>query len=486
MTLDQRGSLEPYLKDDVEFYPHQIDGIRQLAYWPSFICADDMGLGKTLEALTVFCIDVFQGFANTGLVVCPPSLIGNWVDEIEKFTRLKYMVVDGPPLKRSEQMIRFVDMSAPKLMITNYEKVIKHGRIFNAMRFDAGIFDEAHYLRGPETARTQAVHGLANGRSMLLTGTPMLNHVDDLWGLLHKVDPNRFPRFHKFVNRYAVFGGYKDKTVVGTKNEAELKKILSQYMLRRTKGEVLKLDKPTIFPRRVTLHPEQRKIYDRMVQEMKVTRPEDIDDEDLKNHLAKFTRLKQVCSTTKSFNGQDISAKLDLVIEDDLELLANGEKIIVFTQFREVQECYIERIKRRTSYPVYELNGDVSKEKRPWIVKDWSAHNGPAIIVCMIQVAGVGLNMVAASEVSFIDKLFVPGLNRQAVDRSHRIGQTRPVRVREYQCRNTIEYRVEEINQQKDRLFGQLIEDQPEWKKRLLDELIRREKESDEPDFNWE
>ena len=120
----QRKSLEPYIKDDIQYYPHQVEGIRQLARRKSFLLADDMGLGKSLQALTVFAIDVHRGWASTCLVVAPVTLKGNWSDEIEKFTRIQHMVLEGTPAKRNKQLLEFAELDGPKILVVNYEQVV--------------------------------------------------------------------------------------------------------------------------------------------------------------------------------------------------------------------------------------------------------------------------------------------------------------------------------------------------------------------------
>jgi SNF2 family DNA or RNA helicase len=478
-----RGSLEPYLYDSVEYYPHQIEGIRQLARQRSFLLADDMGLGKSLQALTVFIIDIVMGLSKTAIIVCPVTLKGNWADEIVKFTRVPFVVLQGTPKERQALLIKFAEMddSQGKILIVNYEQVKPYLGQLNAMFFDVGIYDEAHYMKNPTSARTKACHALLTRRSMLLTGTPMLNHVDDLWALLHKIDPDRWPYYYSFINRYAVFGGYKDKQIVGVKNEKRLIEQLHDVMLRRLKSEVLDLPEVQIIERRVDLTKQQQMIYDSIVTELKYINI-DGDEEEVENALTKFLRLKQVCGTTYGFLEEDISSKLDLVIEDDIELLKNGQKVIMFTQFRPVLECYARRMAehpwiKSEGINIYQLHGDVKQPDRQPIVNQWTNDPKPAVIACMIQVAGIGLNMVASRHLGFVDELFVPGLNQQAIDRAHRIGQntTQPVQVRKYICRKTIENRVQQILRTKSKLFGEIVETDPNWKKKIMKAIMEEE-----------
>lgn len=472
-TVAPRKSLEPWVKDEVVYYPHQIDGIRELARRSSFLLGDDMGLGKSLQALTVFAIDVFRGWAKTALVVAPLTLKGNWADEIEKFTRLPYIALQGTPAERQRQLLDFAELQGPKILIVNYEQVVAHQEFLDKLKFDVAIFDEAHYLKNPKTKRTKACLEVYSRRSFMLTGTPMLNHVDELWAILHRISPKDYPKYWSFLNRYAVFGGYKDKQIVGVKNEKELTERLQGVMLRRLKTDVLDLPDVQIIERRVDLLPEQQKLYDEVVNEMRLPRPDDADPDDIENALVKFLRLKQICGTTLPFTGTDISSKLDLATADDMELLENGEKLVVFTQFRDVQEAYVQRM-AKLDVPIWQLNGDVNPEDRQPKVKEWASTIESGVIVCMLQVAGVGLNMVAARHGSFLDELFVPGLNKQAIDRLHRIGQesTQPVQIRKYICRNTIENRVQQILRTKSKLFGEIVETDPNWKRKLYKAMM--------------
>ncbi len=471
-----RGSLAPWLKDEIEFYPHQIEGVRKLARMRSFILADDMGLGKTLQSLAVFSVDVKMGWSKTCVVVAPVSLKGNWAEEIETFTGYAYVVLDGPPKKRNEQMEAFIALDGPKILVMNYEQVGAHLKQLNSVMFDVAVFDEAHYLKNPKSQRTKNCQALFSRRTFLLTGTPMLNQANELWVLLNRIDPDAYPSYWSFVNRYCVFGGFKDKQIIGIKNEKELTDRVQRVMLRRMKKDVLDLPDVQIIVRRVDLTPKQRTVYDQVDQELKLETIDKDDPQDIENALTKFLRLKQICGTTLPFTGEDESGKLDLAIEDDLELLLNGHKIVVFTQFREVQAAYVQRLREATKkwpnggVPIYQLHGDVKKELRVPLVKEWGSNEGPAVMVAMLQVAGVGLNMTQARHGSFLDELFVPGLNQQAIDRLNRIGAstTQAIQIRKYIARNTIDSRIQSILKVKKKLFGDIIEADPDWKRKVL------------------
>jgi SNF2 family DNA or RNA helicase len=490
----QRKTLEPYLYDTVEYWQHQLEGVRWLVKHQNFLLADDMGLGKTLEAITTAAVDMKRGWATKILVVAPVSLKGNWEDEIQKFTTIRSMVLGQKvipgkpghpdriskvtPAKRAEQMDDFMTWEGVKILITNYEQIVAHVDELNKMKFDIIVYDEAHYLKNPKSKRTKACLKLSAARHFLLTGTPFLNTVDELWPLLHKIAPAEFPRYWGFRNRYCVMGGFEGKQIIGIKNEKELTEKLQSHMLRRMKKDVLDLPEVQIIKRSVDLDPKQRAIYDRLIDDMVIEM--DGEDKGVDNALVKFTRLKQLCGTTLPFTGEDVSSKLDLAIEDTIEVLHQQSdrpnKLVVFTQFRDVLEAYCQRLdKAAPDIDIWEIHGDVKTHLRQGVVKEWSNHPRPAVVACMTQVAGVGLNMTAARHGFFLDKLFVPGLNQQAIDRLHRIGAdaSQAVQIWEYQCKGTVEARVEEILHGKKKLFDTVV-DESDFKRRLLAEMLKR------------
>jgi len=463
-TTATRKQLD-YIKSTVEFYPHQIDGVRELARMNSFLLADEMGLGKSLQALTVAAVDFQMGFASRVLVVAPASLKGNWQEEIAEHTLFRSVVLDGTPKKRSAIIEDFVQ-SDDHILVTNYEQIIPHLNELNAIEFDIVIYDEAHYIKNPKAKRTKATQGLRAKRHFLLTGSPMLGHVPDLWSLMYRIDPS-MEKFYFFCNRYAVYGGFKDKQIVGVKNRDELYERLQKVMVRRLKNDVLDLPEKQYITIRLDLSPLQRKLYDDIKDEMKLAAPDPTtaSSMEIENALTKFLRLKQVCGTPATLKFEDgtkypdESAKLDRASEMIEEIVKElGEHVVVFTQFRDVQRCMVERL-TKVGIPSYQLHGDIPNADRVPAVTAWK--NGePSAMVAMLQVAGVGLNMATARKAIFLDKLFVPKLNEQAEDRIHRIGSstTQPVQIYQLAMRRTIEQRVEAILKTKRQLFDDVVE----------------------------
>ena len=429
---------------------------------------------NTLQAITVFAIDIVRGRCNTAIVVCPASLKINWEDEFTKFTGgIHIQVLDGTPTARKAQIVEFMLIQSPKVLIVNYEQVTTHLEEFNKIGFDVAIFDEAHYIKNPKSKRSKACLALRSKRSFMLTGTPLLNNVAELWTLFHRVNPTEpdFKGYWRFVNRFAALGGYTGHEVIGVKNEQILNTHLRNYMLRRRKNDVLDLPEVQIITKNVKMLPEQQKLYNEVITEMKLTQS-DGSALDVENGMTKLLRLKQIMGTTLPFNGKDISAKFDLAEIEDEELVLSGEHIVVFTQFRDVNSAYAARLQAK-GLPVFTMTGDDKPIDRPGIVKKWESAP-PGVLICMFQVGGVGLNMTKARHGVFLDKLFVPGLNKQAIDRMHRIGadKTQAIQIRDYQIKNSAESRINEILKMKEATIDKTVDSDKtsnlEWHKRLI------------------
>lgn len=467
MLPDGRQSLKK-IKDSTAFKPHQVSGVRKLARLNSFIEGDDMGLGKSLISLAVAAIDFELGLAKRVLVIAPATVKGNWADEIEKHTHFSWSLLDGTPKQRKKQLDEFdADM-----LIVNYEQVATHLQELNALSFDIIIYDEAHYLQNPKSARTVACHALRARRHFLLTGSPLLNHVNNLWALLHRVDPQRFPNYWTFVHRYCVFGGFKNKSIVGVKHQSELQGILQGYMIRRTKKELGLSGKQLPIDIYVDAHPEQLRLIKQAKDEGKLTIPGRPDVE-IANSMTRFLLYKRILSTTANVDGMgDFSFKLDSAAERAKEIIDNGRPVVIFTQFRPTLAAMATRL---TAMGVDSrlLHGDVPMKDRQSIVRAWTedaGRNRPQVLLCMFQVAGVGLNLVAASDCFFVDELFVPKLNDQAVDRLDRIGQTMPVQLYRFRVRKSMEQRVAKILDLKSDIFTNVVEED-DWKAKLIQML---------------
>lgn len=472
-----------YLHDDVLFYDHQVTAVRSLALQSNFILGDEMGLGKSLTSLGVAACDWHAGYAKRGVIVAPAGLKGNWADEIDQFTNFTHMIVpNNTTSPKRKRMIADFAASDVDFLIANYEQVNSHLIEFNRLGADITICDEAHYIKGPDSVRSLAIRAMLSRRWFLLTGSPLLNHVDDLWALLNRVDPAKWPGYYQFVSRYAVYGGYKDKAIIGVKNPRELEAALKGVMIRRLKKDCLDLPEKIHVTLKVDLHPEQKILYDEVVNELQLTIPDEPNPRDIENALTKMLHLKMICGTTAAIDGyDDHSYKLDLAVERIQELIDNDKHVVVFTQFRAVLEALHQRL-TKLKKPVlhFQLHGDVPIADRKALVTEWS-NAEPSAFLCMLQVGGQGLTMTAASTCIFVDKLWSPKMNEQAEDRLHRIGAslTEPVTIINILVRGTVETRIEQILKAKTKVSNTVLGDDDSnragWTKRLIEEIKKGE-----------
>lgn len=466
-----RGSLDYWIKPEVVLKPYQEEGVKWLKNKRGAILGDEMGLGKTIQALFTFGMHIWMSVKKDPqkrcvmVAVVPASLRMNWADEIEKFTYLDYCVPTGDLLSRFKQIERFRKIDNHKILVINYEVLKDHLQQINAMNVDFICADEAHVIKNKDTQAYKNISQIAAPRRLAMTGTPMTNQVDDLWTLLDWVTPGQWGTFAGFRAKYCVLGGFNGKQVTAVKNERQLNTRLSQVMLRREIDSVIDLPEVNVIKRMVSLTGKPREMYNYLATEHKLQKyvpgmTEEQEDA-LEWPMVRQLRMRQICSTTATLvPNWDESPKLDLAIEDAVEILDNGHKLIVFTQFKEVVDSYKRRLeKARPGTPIYEISGRVSKDKRQGIVKEWESLDGGAVVIGIIKAIGVGLNMTAANHGQFIGKEFSPGLNDQCIGRMRRVGSEKhgSIQVFDYMVKNSAEYRVEQIIKDKEFSFDAVV-----------------------------
>jgi len=480
----------------MEPYEFQLEGIVHLTHKSRMFLADDMGLGKTLQAIWA----AMEISADKILIICQNSLkgsvymddfgsvqfVGGWAEEIHKVDPLAHVgVIEGPPTYR-----RFVANEDFKYYIVNYEALVgKNGILLTEVlsrHWDVVIFDEHHKIKNRNAKATKACKKVCKDAEYvwMLSGTPLLNHTQDLWPPLNMMFPQdkKYSSYWRWVRQHCdvvrgIFG-WEVRNVVNPKDPRiqKLREDLAPIMLRRTKAEVLKDMPPkTIKKVWVELHGEQLEAYLEMEKDMLAH----FNDETITAAavIAQIIRLKQITvgpelmfPEMESISGAKVEALIDILESTD-------SKIVVFSQFRTA----IERITRRLvdtrvldPRDIGLITGAIPNNVRNTTIKAFQETDHPRTLFITTQAGGTGLTLTAASTAVFLDKLWTPAMNTQAQDRLHRIGQTEPVTIIELLANNSVEYRVEGANELKQHLADWIIESEEALEAR--EEMIIQEK----------
>ncbi len=440
LSVDYADKLRDYQRVGVQF----------LTEAKQALLADEMGTGKTLQSITA-CEEVG---AQHVLVVCPASLKWNWHDEVTKWTGKEAQVVAGPKKKREEQISEY-DRG---YLIINYESLKLHPEILKRT-WDVLICDEAHKIKNRKTQQTKVVKKVKADRVFLLTGTPILNRAEELYSLLQRLYPKKYTSYWRFVEQFCQqrHNGFGVEVLPGTEDQLkELRNELQPIMLRRTKKEVMSELPDKVYVRHVIeLEGKQRKIYDQMYKEAMAI----IDDEVVAAPvvIAQITRLRQIAISPQLLNDDtDISAKVDALIElleDNLE----GHKIVVFSQFRTAIELVGRKLSAK-GYKWVSVTGGVKESQRHENTRAFQEDPETRIMLATIEAAGLGLTWTSADIAIFLDRHWTPGINRQAEDRLHRMGQKNSVTIINMVAKDTVEEYIEDLLDSKQEIADAVVE----------------------------
>lgn len=365
-----------------------------------------------------------------------------------------------------------------KQLVLEYKGEYIYGKKQDALKFDAIVLDEAHRIKNPTSQQTQIVHQFTEiPKRILLTGTPLMNNVEELWSLLHFINPYKFSNYWAFRNKYCIMKeittkatGRKIKLVVGYKNLDYLQKQIAGLMLRRTKADTLKeLPPKTYETRYIELSKEQWKIYNDLNDEIAVWLEESEKEIQVHQALDKMLRLKQVAISPELLGGTDKSSKLDELEEIVEEITESGEKVLIFSQFKTATDIIVKRLKKKGYKNIAYISGDVpmkvsdeaikkGKTDRMEEVRKLQEDDDCQIFVGVIDACKEGITLTSASYVIFVDKKWTPADNAQTEDRAHRKGQVNPVTIISLVAKNTIEEYIEETLKDKMDLFDQVVE----------------------------
>ncbi|NOT33880.1 MAG: DEAD/DEAH box helicase [Candidatus Eisenbacteria bacterium] len=437
--------------------PYQQEGFEFLAYVTGLglgaILADDMGLGKTVQALAwIEWLRENDPDGGPVLVVCPASVVHNWQRESERFTpHLRVLSLTSGEERHTLRR----EVPNHDLVITNYALLRRDLDHWRSIPLRAAVLDEAQNIKNPNAAVSRAVLELDTTRRLALTGTPIENRALDLWSIMQFVNPGYLGRRAAFVARY-------DRHDAPTHARRLLAARLRPVMVRRLKEQVAPDLPDRIEERReCELTPGQRKLYlaELLRGRATVERLKSTADGLHRNKLevlAAITRLRQVCCHPALVGGRESlgSGKFDALFEILEPLMEEGRKVLVFSQFVECLKLLAAQMKRR-GMVYHMLTGATTK--REHVVQAFESDPLPCVFLISLKAGGTGLNLTAASYVVLFDPWWNPAVEAQAIDRAHRIGQTRTVIAYRMLAAGTIEEKIWELQQRKAVLVAEVL-----------------------------
>lgn len=444
--------------------PYQERGLAWLAFLRSLgfgaCLADDMGLGKTIQTLALLQHDREAGERRPALLVCPTSVMGNWHREAERFTPdLPVMLHHGLARRKGSNFTGEAEKAA--LVITSYPLLHRDAGTLGAMTWAGVILDEAQNIKNPETRQAHAARILESDYRIALTGTPVENHVGDLWSIMEFLNPG-FLGSRTAFNRTFFLPIQAEHDPVATER---LKKLTGPFILRRLKTDrSIIADLPQKQEMKVfcTLTREQASLYKAVVDEMTAS----LDDFDGIQRrgmvLAGLSRLKQVCNHPAQFLGDNSatagrSGKLDRLTEMLEEVLAADDRALIFTQFAEMGAIMKRHLQETFGEEVLFLHGATPPKQRDRMVERFQGTEAPPIFILSLKAGGSGLNLTAAAHVFHFDRWWNPAVENQATDRAFRIGQQRNVQVHKFLCAGTVEEKIDEMIERKQEIAENIV-----------------------------
>jgi non-specific serine/threonine protein kinase len=473
-----RGTADPGKALNGTLRPYQRSGVAWLHLLSRLglgaCLADDMGLGKTIQVLSLLLVlkqtsekESYKDKAaqpKPSLLVAPASLLANWAGEIARFAPILKAVVVHPSAapvagKGNAKNGDSTDLTGADLAITSYGYLARSPRL-EATAWRLVVIDEAQAIKNPAAMVTKTVKKLKADARIALTGTPIENRLGDLWSIFDFINPGLLgssKQFSTFVKSLAD----RPHNPYGP-----LRSLVRPYILRRLKTDktiIADLPDKTEVKAFCPLSRRQAALYQRAVQDL----ADQLEgaDEGIRRRgivLASLMRLKQICNHPSQWLGDDSWAEEDSGklgrLRDIAEVIADKqEKVLVFTQFREVTAPLADFLGGVFGRPGLVLHGETEVKKRKELVSRFQEDDDVPFFVLTVKAGGAGLNLTAASHVIHFDRWWNPAVENQATDRAFRIGQTRNVLVHKFVCRGTVEDRIDQLIESKKQLAGDFL-----------------------------
>jgi hypothetical protein len=469
-TVDNIKEIPPPSQLDAILRPYQVAGYQWLNYlhevsWGG-ILADDMGLGKTVQALS-FLQHYYDQYAELkALVVCPTTLIYNWENEIRKFTpTLEYHIHHGPQRLRNAE-----ELGKHHVIITTYGTLRSDIKTFLQIPLDYVVLDESQAIKNPTSKVTKAASLLNAKHRLCMSGTPLQNNTFDIFAQMNFLNPGMLGSMEFFRQEFAI---PIDK--FGEKEQKEhLKKLLYPFILRRTKEQVAKdLPDKTETILFCEMEDEQRKIYDAYRNDFRAKILGTIEDQGIQKSqltiLQGLMKLRQICDSPAILNEEEkfpnYSIKLDELAREITENIGD-HKALVFSQFLGMLALIREKLTALGIKFEY-FDGSTSAPDREKAIRSFQDNDEVRVFLISLKAGGVGLNLTAADYVYIVDPWWNPAVEQQAIDRTHRIGQTKNIFAYRMICKDTIEDKIIQLQERKRLLAKELIADDASFVKAL-------------------
>jgi len=450
-----KGTLRPYQKSGVQW-------LRLLTGLGLGAClADDMGLGKTIQILALLLArDPAERTGRPNLLVAPASLLANWAAEIARFAPdLNARILHGSAMATSELAALTPDaLRGVDLAITSYGSLLRMP-VLAEVDWRLIVLDEAQAIKNPKARQTRAAKTLKADARIALTGTPVENHLGDLWSIFDFINPGLLgsaPQFSRYIKSLAE----REHNPHGP-----LRDLISPYILRRMKTDkavITDLPDKTEIKAHCGLSRKQAALYAQTVSDLSIALEQADGIERKGVVLATLMRLKQICNHPSQWLGdngwaEEDSGKLARLREIAEVVAARQEKMLVFTQFREMTaplEAFLGGIFGR---PGLVLHGGTPVRERKQLVGAFQEDEGPPFFILSLKAGGSGLTLTAASHVVHFDRWWNPAVENQATDRAFRIGQKKNVLVHKFMCQGTVEEKVDAMIESKRALSDELL-----------------------------
>jgi superfamily II DNA or RNA helicase len=455
--------------------PYQVAGFQWLNYlkqvnWGG-ILADDMGLGKTVQALSFMEHYKKENETLKALVICPTTLIYNWENEIKKFTpSLSYQIHHGSTRSRNIEELQKRDVT-----ITTYGTLRSDIKFFLNIKFDYVLLDESQAIKNPASKVTKAA-GLINAKHRLcMSGTPLQNNTFDIYAQMNFLNPGMLGSIEFFRQEFAL---PIDK-LGETDRKEHLRKLLYPFILRRTKEQVAKdLPEKQEIILWCEMEEEQRKIYDAYRNDYRSKILGTINERGIGKSqftiLQGLMKLRQICDSPAIINEDEVfenhSIKIDELAREITEDMSN-HKALIFSQFLGMLALIrqkLEELKIKYEY----FDGSTSAPDREKAIQNFQNNDEIRVFLISLKAGGVGLNLTAADYVYIVDPWWNPAVEQQAIDRTHRIGQTKNIFAYRMICRDTIEDKILKLQEKKRALAKELISDEDGFVKSLSKEDV--------------